>query len=548
MSVSVQNTYFNDKPSFQHPGLKPLSSVEETHRRLLFDEEKKMSDLDLLGSEKQYHATIGSGNRRVQPATTFDVLNCIRKLGNDLKAPSTVYQEMARLAFFRVRALNALARHLHPSFPKLADWAMMARLKGGCFSPLTCLKANPRAQSTGEPEFAAKCFAAGNYMIGTDEKLYISASAQGNVNVPAVRWQKVKESEYTHDKGIGVAKALKAKLDRMRKRVDGHDSDLWSSFGMMGEGMDRRRNENRRVYNAVLNKDPLATYIPGLEGGGGLTGGDTSTFERSQDPYFKPGFLPRDPLTTTDKDIRQPPLLPPPFVPDVLDAPPVPPTLTLEGQTLVRDLPPVPAPSAPALVDLSFLSKAALAADAEGALEGQPRCAEAADVGTFKRDDEGNLIDDAGNFKITLDEQTKKTVRYFQESGRIRPGGIQIFMNKGLDLFLQLGDEIFVIANLSQITSGTSSTADQAGADLMKTFGNFAIACRGAVQDSALAAVATMKQAKGYALQLWKNIGIGGTTLPSLNPLQPAQVDILQDLDATSAELVRMKAGEQVFY
>lgn len=113
---------------------------------------------------------------------SFDELrDCINTVETALRGTNweRALNDATRMAFACLWIAFVMARHAHPTFPTVADWGVLARMKTPLLSR-RCLYER-RGRKYGEPQWDASCFHANQLTLGTDsdsEQLYIESNGQ----------------------------------------------------------------------------------------------------------------------------------------------------------------------------------------------------------------------------------------------------------------------------------------------------------------------------------------------------------------------------------
>lgn len=112
---------------------------------------------------------------------SFDQLKkCIDTLSKALRGNTNwenTLNEITRLCFTVLWILFIMARHVHPDFPMMADWAILSRFKQSSMSP-KCLFENQNRKA-GEPRWHPSCFPDGELVLGSgadNNNLYLKTS------------------------------------------------------------------------------------------------------------------------------------------------------------------------------------------------------------------------------------------------------------------------------------------------------------------------------------------------------------------------------------
>lgn len=156
----------------------------------------------------------------IDEAMTFDdAKKCIEKVYEALHGNTNWKEsltEIARLCYTVLWILFIMARHVHPNFPMMADWAILSRFKGQSLTQ-KCVFENSNRQP-GEPRWHPSCFADGELVLGTDmdsRNLYLKAPNQSWVRLdlqPSQEFQKI----------------LIQKRQQQTENVNSVDQTIWS--------------------------------------------------------------------------------------------------------------------------------------------------------------------------------------------------------------------------------------------------------------------------------------------------------------------------------
>lgn len=199
-------------------------------------------------SERERLRTAGIGMRRMAPISSDEVMNCIRNVRETISVDPGVLKELLRLAYMRVKVYNAFARHVYPEWPMVVEWSMLNKMKNRSYVPVRCLAENPK-KSIGQPIYKASCFLGGQYLPGTDGKLYLSVSEDYGVGSYAKHWQLVDENTYA-SAGMAIGKKMLERLDMAMRQSNTVDNELWHQLGSFGERVLKREGANKDAYDA----------------------------------------------------------------------------------------------------------------------------------------------------------------------------------------------------------------------------------------------------------------------------------------------------------
>ena len=180
----------------------PIISAEDAYASRRTEGERR----ETKETETNFNRTLGVGSRRIAGITSDEVMNCIRNLQDMLSVDPQMYEEMMRLAYLRLRVINAFARHLYPQWPMVLEWAMLMKMNTKAFIPIRCLTENPQ-KSIGQPIYLASCFRGGVYLPGADGALYLSVAEKGSITAAGLFWQKVDNSLYG-TAGLAIGKKV----------------------------------------------------------------------------------------------------------------------------------------------------------------------------------------------------------------------------------------------------------------------------------------------------------------------------------------------------
>lgn len=99
--------------------------------------------------------------------TFEEVSKCIETVDHALQGTNwrMALDHLTKLTFTILIIAFIMARRAHPDFPSLADWGVIARMRGP-FLRDRCLYENPR-RKTGEPRWSPRCFPDSQLMLGT---------------------------------------------------------------------------------------------------------------------------------------------------------------------------------------------------------------------------------------------------------------------------------------------------------------------------------------------------------------------------------------------
>lgn len=155
-----------------------------------------------------------------------ELRNCINTVETALRGTNweQALHEATRLAFSCLWIGFIMAKHAHPTFPTMADWGVLARMKTP-FLTKRCLYER-RDRKYGEPQWDASCFHEGQLVLGTDadaDQLYLRTK-QG-------RWARV-QLEVSAD----IKQMMVTQLKREQDRYSGEpsheiDSQIWKLVG-----------------------------------------------------------------------------------------------------------------------------------------------------------------------------------------------------------------------------------------------------------------------------------------------------------------------------
>lgn len=135
---------------------------------------------------KQLSDNLREADPNTEEYSYTELKHCIKTVETALRGTDweTALNEATRLCFSILWIGFVMAKHAHPSFPTMADWGVIARMR----MPLLkerCLFENMNRNS-GEPRWHPSCFGEGALMLGTgvDQKvLYVKSSSSKWVRV-----------------------------------------------------------------------------------------------------------------------------------------------------------------------------------------------------------------------------------------------------------------------------------------------------------------------------------------------------------------------------
>lgn len=230
-------------------------SIKEFFRRLVHRDRTK-------GAQEALRATDSSESH------SFEKLSrCIDRLAGALRGNTnweTKLGEIARLCFTVLWVLFIMAQHAHPTFPVMADWAILARLK----QPMLiqkCIYENT-SRKRNEPLWHASCFANGQLVFGSgsdSETLYINLTDQ-----PSWTRLNLKPSS-------AFAELLRTKFNTETRETESSiavDSGIWQHADLIkyatvaGKTPRRSRRRRQRRQSPVREASPTGELFTPIEG------------------------------------------------------------------------------------------------------------------------------------------------------------------------------------------------------------------------------------------------------------------------------------------
>lgn len=157
-----------------------------------------------------------------------DLRACINTVETALRGTNweQALNDATRLAFSCLWVGFSMARHAHPTFPSMADWGVLARMKTPLLSKRCLYERQNR--KFGEPQWDASCFHEGQLVLGTDDD-----SEQLYVRTKSGRWSRVQLAVSPDIKDLMI-KQLKSEQTRYTGDDDDStriDNELWEIIG-----------------------------------------------------------------------------------------------------------------------------------------------------------------------------------------------------------------------------------------------------------------------------------------------------------------------------
>ena len=163
-------------------------------------------------------------------AVDFDALKkCVTTVEKALHGTDweKAMKEVTRLCFSSLWIAFTMARRVHPTFPTIADWSVLQRMKSPQNLRKGCLyeRKNPKY---GEPKWDASCFEAGHIELGTDsdiDSIYVRSSTG--------KWERTEYSATAETKNLlaEYAKVLMKKYTASSDEAQTIDTEIMKLIG-----------------------------------------------------------------------------------------------------------------------------------------------------------------------------------------------------------------------------------------------------------------------------------------------------------------------------